>query len=159
MAGTEHEAETAASQAWETLQLLWRVDHALAILSKGMLKVLGVTGPQRMILGIVGRRPGVTAGAISEAARIHPSTLSGILDRLERGQYLVRSKDSADGRRACFELLPGGRTIVDARRGTVEAAVVRSLAPLSPEDRATIRRWLQAFGDELQRERKGLDDG
>ncbi len=145
------------SEVAEMLGLLWRVDHALQTLSKRMLKVLGVTGPQRMIMRIVAREPGVSAGGISTAAQIHPSTLSGILDRLERAQLISRSRDLADWRRARFEVTGAGRDVVDTRRGTVEAAVARSLEGLAPAERAVVKRWFVAFGDELERERVALE--
>jgi MarR family transcriptional regulator, organic hydroperoxide resistance regulator len=36
------------------MQLLWAVDHGLQRASKGMLRRLGVTGPQRLALRLIG---------------------------------------------------------------------------------------------------------
>ncbi len=135
------------------LALLWRSNHGLALLSKRMLRSHGVTGQQRMILRIIARGAGVSPGRISETASLHPSTLTGILERLVRGGFAVRSRDAGDGRRSRFDLTPRGRAVAEARQGTVESAMVRSLAPLSPEERAVVRRWLEAFGDALGHER------
>lgn len=145
------------SRAAELLSLLWRVNHELEMLSKRMLRVHGVTGPQRMVLNIIARRPGVSASEISKAARIHPSTLSGILDRLERGTLAMRSRDSADGRKARFEVTEGGQRIHEIRSGTVQAAVLRSLAALRPSEQVVVVRWLRAFGEELEKERLSME--
>lgn len=140
-------------EATAMLGQLWRANHELELLSKRMIKTLGVTGPQRMVLRIVSRKPGISATRICEVARIHPSTLTGILERLVRGGLLERARDDEDGRRARFHVAATGRRIVEQRRGTVESAMVSSLGELSAEERAGVRRWLDAFADALERER------
>jgi hypothetical protein len=66
------------------LRLIWRVDHALHQASKRMQASLGVTGPQRLVIRIVGRFPGLTAGQLAEILYVDPSTMTGVLERLER---------------------------------------------------------------------------
>lgn len=146
------------AEAGDTLGQLWRANHELELLSKRMIKTLGVTGPQRMVLRIIARRPGISASGICEAARIHASTLTGILERLVHGGFIERTRDSDDGRRARFDLTPAGARIAEARRGTVESAVITSLSSLTPEERVVVRRWLSAFGDALARERAELGE-
>lgn len=139
----------------EVLGLLWRANHALEMLSKRMIRTIGVTGPQRMVLRIVAANTGISAGAIAEAGRIHPSTLTGILERLVARGFLSRARDRDDARRAQLAVTPRGQQAADARTGTVEAAMIRSLAALSPDDRAAVRRWLEAFASALEAEREG----
>jgi DNA-binding MarR family transcriptional regulator len=91
---------------------------------------LGVTGPERMILRLVGRSPGVAAGELARILRVHPSTLTGPLKRLVRRGLLVRRVDGADARRALFTLTARGETIDRMRRGTVEAAIRGALGTL-----------------------------
>ena len=67
------------------MRLLWAVDHGLQRRSKRMAATLGVTGPQRLVIRIVGRFPGISAGRLASILHLHPSTLTGILRRLERG--------------------------------------------------------------------------
>lgn len=142
----------------DLLTQLWRAIHRLETLSKRMIKTLGVTGPQRLVLKIVARAPGITAGAVSDAAQVHPSTLTGILERLVRGGFLVRARDADDGRRARFEVTAEGRRLAETRTGTVEGAVLASLDGFSAEERAAIRRWLVAFGDALVAQRATLGE-
>lgn len=145
--------EEPPAEAGEVLSLLWRANHELELLSKRMIRTLGVTGPQRMVLRIVGRRPGISATGICDTARIHPSTLTGILERLARGGFLARSRDTEDGRRARLQLTPKGSAVADTSEGTVESAMVTSLAALTPEERRAVQRWLSAFADALGAER------
>lgn len=148
-----------SAEATALLSQLWRATHELELLSKRMIKALGVTGPQRMVLRLVSARPGISATGICDAARIHPSTLTGILERLVRGGYLERARDDEDGRRARLHLTAAGVRVVAQRRGTVEAAILASLLTLAPDERAVVRRWLDAFGDALELERERLGGG
>ena len=63
------------------MRLLWAVDHGLQTRSKRMAVGLGITGPQRLVLRIVGRFPGISAGQLSRILHLDPSTLTGILRR------------------------------------------------------------------------------
>jgi DNA-binding MarR family transcriptional regulator len=64
------------------MQLLWAVVHELEITSKRMTGEIGVTGPQRLVLRVVGLFPGLSAGELATILHLHPSTLTGVLQRL-----------------------------------------------------------------------------
>lgn len=107
------------------MRLIWALDHALQKISKRMKAAIGVTGPQRLVVRIVARFPGIPAGQIAQLLHVHPSTLTGILRRLE-GQGLIRRRsDPKDRRRAFLGITQKGRRIDAAGAGTVEAAVER----------------------------------
>src|SRR5438105_14211859 len=111
----------------EFMKLLWAVDHGLQSASKRMEATFGITGPQRLVVRIVGRFPGISAGALAEVLHVHPSTLTGVLRRLETRGMLLRRADPKDARRALFGLTPRGRKMDTLRTGTVEQAVRRVL--------------------------------
>ena len=48
------------------MRRLWELVHALAVSSKRMGRTLGVTGPQRLVLRVVGQAPDATASEISD---------------------------------------------------------------------------------------------
>jgi MarR family transcriptional regulator, organic hydroperoxide resistance regulator len=110
------------------LQLIWAVDHALQKTSKRMKSAIGVTGPQRLVIRIVARFPGIPAGQIAQLLQVHPSTLTGILKRLERQGLIRRRTDPKDRRRAFLGITEKGKRIDAVRSGTVEAAVERVIA-------------------------------
>src|SRR5437763_8875474 len=107
------------------MRLLWAVDHSLQSASKRMESIFGITGPQRLVVRIVGRFPGIAAGRVAEILHVHPSTLTGILRRLETRGVLQRRIDPRDGRRALFGLTAKGRKLDTVKTGTVEQAVGR----------------------------------
>jgi DNA-binding MarR family transcriptional regulator len=124
------------------MRLLWAVVHGLERRSKRMTTELGVTGPQRLVLRVVGLFPGLSAGELAATLHVHPSTLTGILQRLTSQKLLSRVNDVTDRRRAILRLAPLGARVNRARRETVESAVGQALARLAHADRAATRRVL-----------------
>src|SRR2546421_7190843 len=57
-----------------------------------------LTGPQRLVMRIVGRFPGIAAGRVAQILHVHPSTLTGILKRLEARGLLQRRARSEERR-------------------------------------------------------------
>jgi DNA-binding MarR family transcriptional regulator len=131
------------------MQQLWAVSHALDALSKHMNRRMGVTGPQRLVIRLVGRFPGISAGELAALMHTHPSTLTGVLSRLQARGLLARDSDPVDARRLLFRLTPRGREIDRLRAGTVEAAVAATLAAASPADVRCAAELLQRLARRL----------
>lgn len=126
----------------EFLRLIWRLNHAMERRSRHMLGSLGVTAPQRMVLRLVGRMPGIQATALAALLHVDPGTLSAALGRLEREQMLVREPDEGDARRVRLRLTTRGKRLDRETEGTVESAVATIL-------RRTPRRRLAHVGEVL----------
>jgi MarR family transcriptional regulator, organic hydroperoxide resistance regulator len=107
------------------MRLIWGLDHALQKTSKRMNRRVGVTGAQRLAIRLIARFPGIPAGSLAELLYVHPSTLTGILKRLERQGLIRRRPDPRDGRRAFLGITEKGRRIEASVEGTVEEAVAQ----------------------------------
>jgi MarR family transcriptional regulator, organic hydroperoxide resistance regulator len=129
--------------------VLWSVNHGLESRSKRMAAVHGVTGPQRLVVRIVGRRPGIAAGELAEVLRVHPSTLTGIVRRLVERRLIERRGDPGDRRRALFTLTDRGRRIDELRAGTVEGAISKALHRFGAEDIRRAKELLAAIAETL----------
>lgn len=134
----------------ELLRVIWSVDHALQKASKRMHSTLGVTGPQRLVIRMVGRFPGIAAAQLAEILHIHPSTLTGILKRLEKQGLLSRRPHPRDARRAFLGLTQRGREVDANTAGTVEAAVEGAIAGLSPTVLRHTRQLLNQLAEALE---------
>jgi len=134
------------------MRALWDLTHALQVSSKRMARTLGVTGPQRLVIRVVGQSPGITARDLAAALGLHPSTLTGVLARLEKQAFLIRAVDPSDRRRARFDLTARGRRVDRERKGTVEAAVRRALVRADATMAAKAQRMLALVVAELERE-------
>jgi DNA-binding MarR family transcriptional regulator len=133
----------------EFLRLLWAVDHGLQSASKRMAQSLGVTGPQRLVIRIAGRRPGISPGELAEILHVHPSTLTGVLSRLVHHGLLARRGDTRDRRRMILTLTEKGKAINRSTAGTVEAGVRRMLASISKPDLEASERVLRRLAADL----------
>lgn len=138
--------------ALDFMRLLWEVDHGLNSRSKHMRLRFGVTGPQRFAVRIVSLFPGISAGELASLLHVHPSTLTGVLDRLVRRGLLARRADPRDGRRALLTATASGRRLDRLRRGTIEASVRRALTRLEPGELAAARRALETLAASLSAE-------
>jgi MarR family transcriptional regulator, organic hydroperoxide resistance regulator len=135
MPRTEPEGLRPNGETLQFMQQLWKLVHALDVRSKRMAKELGITGPQRLVVRVVGQSSMISARDLAATLDIHPSTLTGVLARLETGGLIARVIDPEDRRRALFRLTAAGRAVDRERKGTVEAAVRRALGRA---DRAAI---------------------
>jgi MarR family transcriptional regulator, organic hydroperoxide resistance regulator len=148
--GHEPQPPVELSEALEFMRLLWAIDHDLQRRSKRMASRLGMTGPQRLVVRMVGRFPMISAGELAEILHLHPSTLTGILRRLEQKKLLLRRRDPSDGRRAVLELSPIGKRRDVETAGTIEAAMKSALGRLPDAQLQSARRALGALARELQ---------
>ena len=135
----------ALPEVLQFMRLLWGVAHALDRTSKRMNQQLGVTGPQRLVLRVVGLFPGLSAGELAHILHVHPSTLTGVLQRLIEQRLLERTTAESDRRRAQLRLTSKGMRINHVTNGTVEAAVGRALKRSSTRDRAAAQRLFAAL--------------
>jgi DNA-binding MarR family transcriptional regulator len=133
------------------MQLLWAVVHGLERTSKRMTSEIGVTGPQRLVLRVVGLFPGLSAGDLATVLHVHPSTLTGVIQRLVDQRLLARNDDPRDRRRAVLQLTRRGARANAVQPGTVEAVIAQALDDISDHERLATQRVLQQLADHLQR--------
>jgi MarR family transcriptional regulator, organic hydroperoxide resistance regulator len=131
------------------LQLLWDVAHELESVSKRMRSTVGVTGPQRLVVRLVGHYEHPSPGELAEALRVHPSSLTGVLRRLERAGLVRRTRDPNDGRRAIVTLTSKGQRLNDRHFGTAESGVRRALKAMPAREVTATRSVLRRVADEL----------
>jgi MarR family transcriptional regulator, organic hydroperoxide resistance regulator len=112
----------------EFMRLLWAVEHGLQKTSKRMARRIGLTGPQRLALKLIGRFPAIAPGELAHLLRLHPSTVTGVLIRLERHGLITREAHAHDGRRAHLHVTAAGVRLNRPMPGTVEDAVKRLIA-------------------------------
>ena len=134
------------------LRALWHLEHALERASKRMENSMGISGPQLFALRIIGMRPAITAGELAAALHLHPSTVTGIVQRLEARKLVKRVSSSNDRRVVRLHLTPAGSKINrPAPKGSIERAARTTLARVAgPQLKATTAVMGQ-FADELMK--------
>jgi MarR family transcriptional regulator, organic hydroperoxide resistance regulator len=131
------------------LRLLWSIEHGLQRVSKRMEGELGITGPQRLVLRVVGQFPGLSAGELAHIVRLHPSTITGILQRLVARRLLERRRDPRDSRRARLRLNARALAYTRTSSGTAEKAVTQALKHAGTSNVRAARRVLADVAQRL----------
>jgi DNA-binding MarR family transcriptional regulator len=113
---------------------------------------IGISGPQRFALRLIGLNPGMGAGELATVLHLHPSTITGMIQRLEARGYVQREPNASDKRRIHLHLTRAGERINGpSRTGTVEHAVRTTLAKSDARQRRAATRILEQFATELMK--------
>lgn len=83
----------------QMLIALRQITQSIDLHSRYLVKHHGLTGPQLVILKEVNRKGEQTVGDLARAISLSQSTVTGILDRLESRDFVVRQRADADKRR------------------------------------------------------------
>ena len=144
------EVAPALGPVLDFMSLLWSVDHEVQRVSRRMAAGIGITGPQRLVIRIVGRYPGILPGRLARTLKLHPGTLTVVLQQLERKGLVKRTRDVADRRRQHVWLTERGRASSRRRAGTVESAVSETLQSVTPAQAQAARKLLSALAMALR---------
>jgi DNA-binding MarR family transcriptional regulator len=143
------EPEYALDPVLDFMRLLWSIEHGLERMSKRMENEIGITGPQRLVLRVVGQFPGLSASELAHIVRLHPSTITGVLQRLVARGLLERQRDPSDTRRVRLRLRPKASAHTRSARGTVEMAVREALDRVGPSKVRAARKVLSEIVQRL----------
>ena len=146
---TTSDTEYRLEPVLDFMRLLWSIEHGLQRMSKRMENELGITGPQRLVLRVVGQFPDLSAGELAHIVRLHPSTITGILQRLVARGLLERKRDPGDSRRARLRLKRRAAGLTRSSPGTVEKAVTEALERVGARNVDTARRVLTEIARRL----------
>ena len=103
-----------------------------------------------MVIRILGRFPEMSAGQLAQVLHTHPSTVTGLVRRLERKNLVTRKEDASDRRRLRLELTADGHKIDVDTGGTIEAAITRVLRAQKGGSPRLVRRMLVQLTTTLQ---------
>ena len=92
----------------EVLTSIRQITQAIDLHSRYLIKNYGVTGPQLMILQIIQTLGQISVSEIAQNTSISISTVTGILMRLEKQQFIKRVKSAEDKRKVMVDLTQEG---------------------------------------------------
>ena len=121
-------------------QDLRRVVHALELYSKDVNARFGLTAPQLWALWELERGGAASLGALAQALQLHPSTLVGVVDRLEAKGLALRETDPADARRIRIRLTPKARALLKHAPHPAQGRLVHGLQAMSERQVTELRR-------------------
>ena len=100
----------------------------------------GLTGSQLLVLKMLEPRGQVSLSELSERIRAKNSTVTGIIDRMERDEIVVRRRSDEDRRVVFIELTAKGRKLASDARIDPMHLYRALLEDLSPRDAADLER-------------------
>ena len=80
--------------------------------SAAIQKQCGVSGAQLWLLQEIADAPGLRVGELAARMAIHQTTTSNLIDAMEKGGYLKKSRDDADQRVVNLLLTPAGAKVL-----------------------------------------------
>jgi len=117
----------------EIMQSLRRIIKSLQDYSQTVYSHFGITGPQLWALKTISKRGSLSLGELSKGMYLHPSTVSGVVDRLEKKGYVVRDRTEKDRRVIKVQLTPKGKLIVKKAPNPVQGRMIYGLRKLKKE--------------------------
>ena len=83
----------------QVMAALRRIIRAIDLHSRNLVQRFGLTGPQLVVLKELVGTPRRSVSELAAAVNLSQATVTGILDRLERKEMIIRVRDSKDRRR------------------------------------------------------------
>lgn len=138
------EQELAASQLeTSVIRSIRRITRAIDIYSKRLNAECALTGPQLAVLAQLDDAGPATPSDLAAAVSLSPPTVSGILDRLEARELLMRERQLDDKRRVLVKLTRAGRNALRNAPPPLQEKFSRHFRGLSAHKQNTIERALR----------------
>lgn len=90
---------------------------------------------------------------LTDALRVKPSTVNGILDRMENKGFVSRSVSGSDARRKLIAITPQGAEQLDFFSAQFQATEDVILGGFSPEERLLLFKFLERVLHNLEEDR------
>jgi MarR family transcriptional regulator, organic hydroperoxide resistance regulator len=127
----------------EIMQSLRRIFKSIQDYSQEVSKKFGITGPQLWAVKTLSANGSLSLGELSEKMYLHPSTISGVVDRLERKKYVLRDRGQDDRRVVKVKLTAEGQRLAKKAPNPVQGKMIFGLGNLK-------RNQLNSIYDSLQ---------
>jgi MarR family transcriptional regulator, organic hydroperoxide resistance regulator len=139
-------SETESSD-WSALLALQRATHATLHVLAARLAELDLTGSEINALANLADARGRTMSELAAAAGTRPTTLTSVLDRLERRGLISRGARQGDRRAVLIELTLAGNSTAATIRRAIADLEFRALSGLPAEAIEGLRTALQALAE------------
>jgi DNA-binding MarR family transcriptional regulator len=136
--------------ALDFMRDLWRLNHAIELISGHMERSLGITAQQRMIIRCLGKHPGLAPSQLAELLHLDRSTVSSALNRMKRNNLIIRRCDTQDRRSVSLRLSVKGKKLDQPSEHTLEHGVERMLERTEKTDRMAASRVMNRLTLELE---------
>ena len=120
------------------LQSLRKIIRSVDIHSRKLSIQHDITAPQLIALLAVEEKGPLTLASISKEVHLSPSTLVGIIDRLEAKGYVLRERSEEDRRQVLISMTKQGKSFAKQAPSPLQETLAEALGDLTPLEQATI---------------------
>jgi len=120
-----------------------KIIQSIAMNSKSLVKRVGLTGPQLMILQEVVHSAEISVGEVAKAISLSQGTVTGILERLEKRELVTRRRSDFDRRRVLVQATEAGKALVRTAPPLMQEAFVERFSALQDWEQAMMLSSLQ----------------
>lgn len=132
------------------LQALRRIIRAVDLHSHKLSSQHKITGPQLACLLAVKQDGPLTSGNLAKNVYLSPSTVVGIVDRLEEKQLVMRKRSSEDRRQVHISITPTGKDLVAAAPSLLQDTLATALVDLPEIEQVSITLALEKLVDLME---------
>ena len=112
------------------MQSLRRIFKAIQDYSHEVSKNYGITGPQLWAIKTVSLNGKLSLGDLGNRMYLQPSTITGLIDVLEKKGYLARVRDREDRRVVKVQLTPKGQRLAKKAPNPAQGKMIYGLTKL-----------------------------
>ena len=127
----------------EVLDNLRRVFRVVHQHSKRAERIGGLTGPQLWAMKVLAESAPLRVTDLARRMYLHPSTVVGILDRLEQQDQVTRTRSAKDHRVVAIALTAKGRETAAKLPRIAQGLLLNGLKGLSGSDLSTVSEGLR----------------
>ncbi|WP_373045085.1 MarR family winged helix-turn-helix transcriptional regulator [Vulgatibacter sp.] len=132
------------------VQALRRITKAIHEFSKAVDREFGITGPQLWAMRTINELGGCSAGDLAARLCVHPSTVTGVIQRLEEKRLIDRQKRAEDRRAVVLTLTPNGKKLLERAPHPAQGQLVAALQGMAPDDVHKLREMLVQIVDSME---------
>ena len=125
------------------LRSLRRIVRAIDLHSRQLENQFGLTGPQLVCLRVIALEGPLQPSELARHVDLSQGTVTGIVDRLARRQYVSRRRGTKDRRRVTLSVLPAGRDLLEEAPSPLQTRFAERLAALPRENQSVIATMLE----------------
>lgn len=141
-----------------SIKIVKALKQVINILKQNMkeqFKCMNLTGPQGMLIGILSHYGEMKISDLSEKLGLSNSTVSGIIDRLEKQDMVERIRSKEDRRVIFVNVTPKFQEITQKNFQIVEKSFEDMISSASEEELNTILKGLNTLENIIDRQKNG----